>query len=360
MAKDMAIQNAKLPAHLQGAVDATDEFAGGVQSGFPVISYRGRVWRVKIGGEEQVYTDENEDAVSSVELVLLRSNPKPSKIHYDKKYEEGDDGKPRCWSPDGIKPDAEVENPIHSVCGSCPMNQWGSRITENGKKSRACSDVRRAAVVFAQDLRHGIEDPKHEVTPMLLRVPPASLNPLKDYAKKVLGPKGIQPYMLVTRVGFDNDADYPKLTFRAATFLDEDEYNKVLELRDSEEAGRILNSTTEYSSEGTTDDGDEPDGAATPDDEAKSAPSESSPKKKAPKKKAPKQREVTAAEAEAAAAAAANVVEPDEDEGPAPATTDDSAEEAAEPEKAATETEGDTGDDSDDFDAMLNSILGDD
>jgi len=347
--QELALQNAKLPAHLQGAVDASDEFAGGVQSGFPIISYRGRVWRVKEGGDEQVHVDEEGDALASIEVVLVRSNERPAKIHYDKTYEDGDEGKPRCWSPDGIKPDPEVDNPISASCQNCPNNVWGSRITEAGKKSRACSDVRRAAVQFESRLG----DP--DAAPLLLRVPPASLNPLKDYVTKVLKPKGIQPYMLVTKIGFDNDADYPKLTFKPSRFLDEDEYAVVMAMRDSEEVGRIVQTSGELSAdaEGTTDSSDEP--GATASAETKSAPSASSSgsKKKAKKKKV-KKKDATPAEAEAAAAEATETVDEEDEEPAVAAPTVDEAEDETEDE---TETEAPAGDD---FDAMLASVLGED
>ena len=361
MAKDIALLNAKLPAHLQGAVNAIDEFAGGVQSGFPVISIRGRVWRVKKGGEETPYVDENDDAVPSVELVLLRSNPKPSKIHYDKKYEEGDEGKPRCFSADGVVPSPEVENPIHSACATCPKNQWGSRITENGKKSRACSDVRRMAVAFAHDMRKQLEDPNHKVQPLLLRVPPASLNPLKDYAAKTLGAKGVQPYMVVTRVGFENDSDFPKLTFKPAAFLTEDEYKLALELREGDDVAAILQQVAEYGGDGNTASDEAGEGeapaqpartVAKPTQQKQAAPS-TPPKKDPPKPaaKPAKKRDATAAEAEAAAVAAVAAVVPDEeDEDEAAPTTTVTPE---------TEDEGDTeSEGGDDFDALLKNVLG--
>ena len=44
-----------LPASLAalfGDVSAhVDDLSGGVQSGFPVISYRGKVWRIRKGGD---------------------------------------------------------------------------------------------------------------------------------------------------------------------------------------------------------------------------------------------------------------------------------------------------------------------
>lgn len=245
----VANQMAQLPAHLQGQVgqEEFDEFAGGVTSSFPIITYRGRVWRMKKGGEEVIYLNEQNEAVQSIEVVFLKSNPMPSKIHYEDKYTEGDSGPPRCWSAGGIKPDANVQNPIHPVCATCPMNVWGSKVTDAGKPARACSDVRRTAVAFAWQLAEvqaGTRSPT-DVEVFLLRVPPASLNPLKDYAEQTLKPKGIAPYMLVTRIGFDNEVAYPKLTFKAFRFLDDQEFALASTLRNGTETARILQEATE-------------------------------------------------------------------------------------------------------------------
>jgi hypothetical protein len=356
MSTDVALLNKQLPAHLQGVnvPSATDEFAGGVQSGFAVLSIKGRVWRAKIKGEEHAYVDDNDDAIPSLELVLVRSNPNPSKIFYDKRYEDGDEGKPTCFSPDGIKPDAEVTNPIHHECATCPNNAWGSRITESGKKSRACSDNRRMVVTLASELEKLADNPDYEPVEMLLRVPPASLNPLKEYVLEQLKPKGVEPFMLVTRVGFDNSVEFPRLTFRPSRFLTEDEYNHVLSMRESDTTNRILQSAAEYSGGGTTDSGDESEAGAPAAAEAKAAPPATSdaPKKKKKKKKA--KRDATAAEAEAAAAAAAVEAEPDEDEednDPIPTV-------AEEPETEEAEEATSDGDE-DEFESMLDSILDD-
>ena len=249
---DVATPMAQLPAHLQGQIgkEDFDEFAGGVTSSFPMITYRGRVWRVKKSGEEQIYLNEKQEAVQSVEIVFLKSNPVPSKVHYEDKYKEGDSGPPRCWSAGGVKPDSNVTDPIHPVCSTCPNNVWGSKITEAGKPTRACSDVRRTAVAMAWQLAEveaGTRAPT-DVDVFLLRVPPASLNPLKDYAEKVLQPKGIAPYMLVTQVGFDNTVSYPKLTFKALRFLDGQEFAVASTLRNGPETGRILQESTEMAS----------------------------------------------------------------------------------------------------------------
>lgn len=249
-----------LPAHLQDIVtpEAFEEFSGGVTSGFPVISYKGRTWRIRKGGEEQVYLNEQQEAIQSIEVVMLRSNPVPSKVHYDAKYVEGDQSPPRCWSADGAKPDSGVTNPIALACAGCPNNVWGSKVTDEGKKTRACSDVRRVAVAFMHQLEEVAagQRTKDDIDVLLLRIPPATLNPLKDYAEKVLKPKGVPPYVLITRIGFDTEVAFPKLTFKAVRFLSKPEVDVALELRDSEDTRRILNEALENvpvsDGEGTT------------------------------------------------------------------------------------------------------------
>ncbi len=259
---------AGLPAHLQGVVtkEDFDEFAAGVTSAFPIISYRGRTWRVRKGGEEEIYLNEEQEAVQSIEVVFLRSNAQPSKVYYEAKYSEGDSGPPSCWSANGIKPDAGVTNPINPVCQTCPMNVWGSKTTDAGKPARACSDVRRAAVAFKHQLEAVAagELSLDDIDTLLLRIPPATLNPLKDYVEKTLKPKGVTPWMLVTKVGFDTEVSYPKLTFKGLRFLNTDEYAAAVALRNGEDARRILNEATENittDAEGTTTGGGEVSGA---------------------------------------------------------------------------------------------------
>lgn len=280
MSQDLIAAGAQLPAHLQAlsATDVAKEFAGGVQSGFGVISYRGGTWRVRQSGEEQVYVDTEGDAIQSIRVVMIQSNERPSKTYYEGKYKEGDSSKPQCWSANGVAPDADVPNPVNAACASCPMNVWGSRITEQGNKTRACQDVRRCAVTFEHEIEAVANGQKavDELPVMLLRIPPASLNPLKDYAVKVLGPKGLPVYVLVTKIGFDTSVAYPKLTFKGERFLSETEFGTVEGLRDSDMVRRILDTSAEHATEGTpASNGDAPISASTANGEAVApAPSE--------------------------------------------------------------------------------------
>lgn len=226
---------------------AASDLTTGVVAGFPTISYRGKVWRIRKGGEEQNYVDANGDAVQSLELILVKATPTLAKVFYAKAFEEGATGKPDCWSADGVKPDANVETPVSKTCAACQNNVWGSRISESGKKGKLCADRRRMAVVGPQDLNtNGVECEK-----LLLHAPAGSLKGLKEYAEKVLAPKGVPYYAVITRIGFDVKEAHPLLTFRATRFLTEDEARAILEIRDGDEVARILQESHEF--DGTAD-----------------------------------------------------------------------------------------------------------
>lgn len=377
--------NPRLPAVFQAVGAAEfDEYKGGVVSGFPVISFRGRTWRVKKGGDEQVYLNDEQEAVQSIEVVLIRSNPVLAKIFYESSYSEGDNAAPRCWSGNGVKPDAGVQNPISKVCAVCPNNQWGSKVTPSGAKTRACADHRRMAVAFRHDIESvaaGETDdtgaPK-SATVLLLRVPPASLNPLKDFIEKTLQPKGVPPFAVFVKVGFDTAVSFPKLTFKGSQFLNEAQAQIIMQLRESEEVKRILAEVTEYSAAGTTDDV-EADGIAaqgavttpaeraTPAATAKAAPAAS---KKAAPKPTPVQEEEAHSELvedDEIAAAAPEVTQDDEIAPPAPVASKPAAVKPAKKaaakmpaavnpaKKAAAPVEEAQGEQS--FEQMLDSLL---
>lgn len=229
------------------AKESIGDLTTGVMAGFPTISYRGKVWRIRKSGEEQNYLDANGDAVQSLELILVKATPTLAKVFYATAFEEGSTAKPDCWSANGSKPDANVETPQSKTCATCPNNVWGSRISESGKKGKLCADRRRMAVVGPADLNtNGVECEK-----LLLHAPAGSLKGLKEYAEKVLVPKGIPYYAVVTRIGFDPTQAHPMLTFRATRFLTDIEARAILEIRDGDEVARILQESHEF--DGTAD-----------------------------------------------------------------------------------------------------------
>lgn len=218
MSKLVPFEQAAVPAHIaamQGG--ANTDLTQGVNSSYPIISYKGKVWHVNEGDNSTLVADEESgDPKASIEVVLLKANPKLSKIYYEAGYEEGSTAKPDCYSNDSITPALDAQTPQHTTCGGCPHNAWGSRITDAGGKGKECGDSRRMAVAPVGELDR----------PMLLRVPAASLKELTEFGKTL--DKRSAPYSaVVTKVGFDHEVAFPKLTFKALRWLDEEEVEKV-------------------------------------------------------------------------------------------------------------------------------------
>lgn len=227
MANDMvAITAAKLPAHLQGKVKTSNVFASAVAvGGFPVISIKGKVFHVQRGDERTLVTkDESGDPSASLEAVIVAVNPNKSKVYYDSGYQDGSVAKPTCYSNDGNAPAADAEQPQAMKCAACPNNQWGSRITDNGGKGKACGDSMRLAIASPDQLND----------PMLLRVPAASLKTLGAYGQQ-LAKRGVEPHHVVTKIGFDYDVAHPALTFKAVRFVDAEELDEIEAVRVDEE-----------------------------------------------------------------------------------------------------------------------------
>lgn len=239
MSQQLVIKTVNAPALANAFGGYTeDDLSAGVSAGFGVLSYRGKVWRINYKGEEHKLMTPDGDPIPSVKVIILRAKPQLSKIYYAKQYEEGDDASPDCFSMDGVTPDRSIKNPQCQTCAACPQNIWGSKITEAGKETKACSDSRRLAVVPATDVLNEALG-----GPLLLRVPAASLANLAAY-DSMLKQANAAYYGLVTRIGFDSDAAYPKLTFAydgdATEKLTAEAAQQIIDHRNGEQVVRIL------------------------------------------------------------------------------------------------------------------------
>lgn len=196
------------------AINGADDLDAGVSGGFPVMSIRGAKWRIVEHGEEHpIYMPGTTDLAPSVKVVLLRANPAVAKTFYAQAFVEGSDTAPDCYSNDGVRPAADAPAPQCESCAACPQNVWGSKISPNGSKIKACADVRRVAILPADDQSY---------SPILLRVPAASLADLAAYGK-ALKQRGIPYSAVVTKLSFDPDASYPKIMFKFERVLTPDE-----------------------------------------------------------------------------------------------------------------------------------------
>jgi hypothetical protein len=75
---------------------------------------------------------------------------------------------------------------------------------------------------------------------MLLRVPPATLKNLAEYAK-LLANRGVTDYAaVVTKIRFDRDEATPKLTFQPVGFLDAAQYAEAQKVAISDAVDNII------------------------------------------------------------------------------------------------------------------------
>lgn len=217
-----------IPDYLREAADETTKDIAG-SSGGKQISIKGGVWRMVVGGEEVA---KNEDR--SMNLVVIASGKGVARTFYAEKYEEGKDIKPACWSAEGDKPNAEVENPQSSSCATCPQNIEGS----GEGKSRACRYSKRLAVALENDIGGNI---------YRLQVPAKSYfgkadgdkMPLQAFGKFLAG-HGIPITGIVTEARFDTNEAVPVLKFRAVRPLTRDEWETAKQQSQTEDAKQAV------------------------------------------------------------------------------------------------------------------------
>lgn len=237
MSNIIPFDSGNLPAYLRSAEAAgiNDDLTAHASSGFPVLSIKGKTFSVSRGGDRTVLMNpkDPDSVASSLELVILKANKGTSKVFYIKGYVEGGEAtKPDCFSNEGTKPDASVEKPQSKSCAVCPKAQWGSKISDDGRKGKACQDSVRIAVAAAD----AINDP------MLLRVPPASIKALGEFGDllKKRGGGKLAYNMVVTRVGFVAEEASPKLTFKPVGMLSDEAYALVKDTVQSDTVQSIL------------------------------------------------------------------------------------------------------------------------
>jgi hypothetical protein len=224
--------HAALPAHIAklfGGKTANNDLSSGVSTSFPIISIKGKVFHIVQGDDRRLVTNDDGDAKGSIDVVILKANPAISKVYYATGYVEGSDAKPSCYSNDGVAPAKDASEPQSHKCAVCPHNIFGSRVSENGAKGKACADSRRLAVAAPNDLEN----------PMLLRIPAGTLKELTAYAE-ILNKKDVPYRALVTKIGFDHDVAHQKLTFTPKRFLTADEAEQVIEVLESSTVADII------------------------------------------------------------------------------------------------------------------------
>ena len=205
---------ATVPSHIAARI-AARQAAGNTKSdamkailgdgpSFPKISIRaGRYRLVEDGIETPVGI--------TLDVIVVGVNPKTSKVFYAKAYDQSAENvRPDCFSNDGVVPDASVTAPVSKGCAGCPHNVLGSKILPSGAKSKMCNDQRHMAVIAAAD-------PSKVYG---LTIPVSGMKALREYFKE-LDNFGINPEEVITELGFDDTASYPKVIFKQKGYVPE-------------------------------------------------------------------------------------------------------------------------------------------
>lgn len=213
----------------------TNEAAAGIESGYGVMKYKGKVWSVDYRGDtKSIMRPDGDGPANSIEVVIIKASGVKSKLYYEG-YVDGANNKPVCWSANGVTPDQRVLNKQANACAICPKNQPGSKVDENGEaRGRACRDNKRIAIVPLGDMENDLYG-----GPMLLRIPAASLNDFAQFTREL--EKFQLPYCAVgVKIAFDPAQAYPKFVFSVVRVLDDEEADVVLSLRDDPRVTRIV------------------------------------------------------------------------------------------------------------------------
>ncbi len=212
--------------------EADDNLAGGGGGGSNRISLRGGRFREMVSGEQ---VNVKSDGMLNVIIV---NAAKLSRTFYQGAYDPENPAPPACWSPDTQAPSSDVpaETRQASRCMDCPQNIKGSGQGE----SRACRYNQRIAVLL-----EGKMDTVYQ-----LQLPATSI-----FGEAKDGKMGMQAYAkylkahktpsiaVVTQMYFDENSDTPKLFFKPARPLTEEELQQAVAMKDSEDAIKAITLT---------------------------------------------------------------------------------------------------------------------
>lgn len=225
-------QSSNLPDYLKDVEldDLTKALAGNTST--KRISIRGSVFRLMVAGEE-IAKNENR----AMNIVIVNGGRDIARQYYAGKYVAGETAAPDCWSNDGNKPDASIEEPQHATCEGCSQNVKGSGQGD----SRACRFQQRLAVVLADDIKGDVYQLALPATSIFGRGDSDKM-PFQQYAKYV-GSQGKSINTLVTEMRLDSDSDTPKLTFKPIRFLTREEWEIATEKGNSTAAKAAIAQT---------------------------------------------------------------------------------------------------------------------
>jgi hypothetical protein len=202
-------------------MEADEKLVGGGFGTTRRISLRGSKFREMVNGEQMKVSKSDQ-----MNMVIIDFAP-VARTFYEGTYDPDNITAPVCWSGDTDAPDANATKPQATRCADCPQNIKGS----GQGNTRACRYSQRLAVTIEGDMD----------TVYQLQLAATSIfgdakeneMPMQGYAR-FLKAHNMPSIGVVTEMRFDEDADVPKLFFKAARPLTEEELDAAVALRGTE------------------------------------------------------------------------------------------------------------------------------
>lgn len=123
---------------------------------------------------------------------------------------KGKSGPPICSSMGGVNGTWRNEDGTQRTipCASCPYNQWGSEVKENGARGRGkgCKEMRRFAILL-----------DGYAAPVLLTIPPTSCKPFDQYASALANRK-LAYFAVRTHIALEKASNADGISYAVATF----------------------------------------------------------------------------------------------------------------------------------------------
>jgi hypothetical protein len=221
-------------AHL----DPNKGLGAGVQTGFPILNYRGKNWNLRYQGNTYQFTrPEDGSQMPYIDVIILADPDYVSKSYFGPDaWNEDSANPPICSSIRGDRPDPGVPEPQAKACVNCSHYGWTT--LPNGRPGKECKDHKRLAVLLMPKVtKRLLGSPLHE--PVYLKIPPASMTLLKTYGDMLMH-EGFPYATVVTRIGFSSDKDKMfHMVFTAQQPLSDAEADFVLPLLDDPRTKRI-------------------------------------------------------------------------------------------------------------------------
>jgi len=175
-----------------------------------------------------------------IDVVIVDINKHRSKLYYEQRFKPGDVAPPTCYSDNGIGPSINAQKPVSVLCSNCPFNQWGSKLYDNGQKTKACTDMKKLAVLIPSYAPDRL---------WLIRVPAGSLSGLESLSRQLdqikIDGNSALPIEVLTRLSFAKDSPAPKLVFTVVKPLRRTEngqklYENAIELFHSNQSIKLI------------------------------------------------------------------------------------------------------------------------